>query len=48
MVKGDIERGIKGFKKVYKRDTTNFTALGMLITFLRLDGKLDIVKRMLG
>jgi len=42
-----LEKGIIGFSKVYERDNTNFTALGILFRFLRQNGKLDEVKERL-
>ena len=47
LVKGELEKGIKGFTRVFKRDNTNFMALGELIIFYRHEGNLDTAKKIL-
>lgn len=40
LVKGELEKGIAGFTKIYKRDNNNFIALGEMLIFNRYAGNL--------
>jgi len=47
MAQNEIKKGVDGFKKVFDRDNTNFTALAMLWIFMRKNGQLTEVKERL-
>ena len=47
IINDQVKQAIEGFKKVYSRDTTNFTTLALIIRLKRLNGELDEVKKML-
>lgn len=44
MAQNEIEKGVFGFAKVYKRDETNFIALALMFMFMRKNGKLCDIK----
>lgn len=43
----ELEKGQRGFEKIYNRDPTNFIALGCLFEFMRRNGQLNEIKSIL-